>query len=190
MNDAFTRQPGPVERPSASVPGDAATSPAAAAPTSTRPAPCAVTGSPWSWTPFPTSSPASALAPSGGRACASSAAAPATVAAAALVPLTVAKRGDPSGFAPGSEVASPTPGATRSGFTRPSNASPDDEKLATRSCSTFGVAAAARSATATGCLCAIRASTVRAAAVGIETIGTGSDSSSPRPPAGSAGPRP
>jgi hypothetical protein len=36
------------------------------------------------------------------------------------VPLTVAKRADPSGFAPGSAVPSETPGATSSGFTRPS----------------------------------------------------------------------
>ena len=39
VNDAFTRQPAPVERPSASVDGDAAISPAVAAPTSTSPAP-------------------------------------------------------------------------------------------------------------------------------------------------------
>jgi len=43
----------------------------------------------------------------------------------------VPKRALPSSFAPGSEVASATPGATRSGFTRPSNASPREEKGAT-----------------------------------------------------------
>ena len=40
----------------------------------------------------------------------------------------VPKRGVPSSFDPGSEVASATPGAIRSGFTRPSNARPRDEK--------------------------------------------------------------
>src|SRR6185437_8868096 len=95
VNDALTRQPAPVERPRASVDGDAATSPAVAAPTSTRPAPCCVTGSTGNGRAEPTRRPPSALAPSDGRACASKAAAPATVAAAALEPLTVTKRGAP-----------------------------------------------------------------------------------------------
>jgi len=101
VNDAFTRQPAPVDRPRASVDGDAATSPEVAEPTSTSPAPCSVTGSVGNCCADPTSSPLSALAPSDGRACASKAAAPATVAAAALVPFTVTKRGEPSAFAPG-----------------------------------------------------------------------------------------
>src|SRR5439155_30442 len=162
-----------------------ATSPAAAAPMSTKPAPCDVIGSPTSGRALPTSRPASASAPSDGRAWARSAAAPATVAAAALEPLTVTKRGEPSALAPGSDVASATPGPTRSGFTRPSNARPADEKLATRPCSTFGVRAAARRATATRCPRARRASAACAAAVGIDTTGTEIASSRPRPPAAS-----
>ena len=39
------------------------------------------------------------------------------------------KRGEPSAFEPGSDVAIPTPGATTSGFTRPSKASPRDENV-------------------------------------------------------------
>ena len=62
-----------------------------------------------------------------GRAWASTAAAPATTAAAGLEPLTVPKRGVPSSLAPGSEVVSATPGAARSGLTRPSKASPREE---------------------------------------------------------------
>ena len=42
----------------------------------------------------------------------------------------------PELFAPGSAVSSATPGATRSGLTRPSNASPDEENCATRPSST------------------------------------------------------
>src|SRR5258706_23311 len=45
VNGALPRQPAPVERPSASVAGDAAISPATAAPTSMAPAPCEVMGS-------------------------------------------------------------------------------------------------------------------------------------------------
>ena len=128
----------------------------------------------------------SASAPSDGRAWASSAAAPATVAAAALDPLTVTNRGEPSALAPGSEVARPTPGATRSGFTRPSNASPDDEKLATRPWSVSGAARAGPSVTITGKPAARRASSACAVSGGSETTGTGTVSCSPSAPAGSA----
>src|SRR5438128_194790 len=76
-------------------------------------------------------------APGPGRAWASKAATPAVAAAAALEPLIVPKRGEPSDATPGSEVAISTPGATRSGFTRPSYASPVDENGATVAASSF-----------------------------------------------------
>ena len=128
-----------VARPNASDAGAAVTSVAVAPPTSIRPAPCDATGSPASGRAEPTRSPFSASASRYGRACARSAAPPPTSAAATLVPLTVPKRAEPSGFVPGSAVSSATPGATTSGLTRASNASPDDENCATFPSPPFGV---------------------------------------------------
>ena len=162
-----------------------------AAPTSTSPAPCSVTGSAGSWCAVPTRSPLSALAPSDGRACASRAAAPATVAAAALDPFTVTKRGEPSAFAPGPTSRGRRRARRGPASRRPSNASPDEEKLADAvqpgvldTCcfvQTRRQRAAPR---------AMRCSAACAAPAEIETTGIGSDSSSPSPPAGSAAPLP
>jgi hypothetical protein len=74
-------------RPKLSVVGSAAVSPAEAAPRSSSPVPWPETDSPGSARPDPAISPLSADASSCGRACARSAAAPATIAADALVPL-------------------------------------------------------------------------------------------------------
>ena len=117
-------------------PGDAATSPAAAAPTSTMPAPCDVTGSPASCCAVPTSRPLSASAPEDGRACASSAAAPATVAAARARAVDRHEAWRAVGVRAGIRGCERRRPARRGRASRaPSNASPDDEKLATRSCS-------------------------------------------------------
>jgi hypothetical protein len=82
-------QPTRVARPSASVDGEVTISVAAAAPTSTMPAPWEVTASSASGLALDTRRLLSASASREGRAWASNAAAPATVAAAALVPFTV-----------------------------------------------------------------------------------------------------
>ena len=97
-----------------------------------------------------------------GRASATSAAAPATTAAAALEPVTVAKPRPPA-----SAVTRPTPGATRSGFTLPSKATPPDEKAAMSISPAFGSARACdRSSVASP------ASAACAASAGSATTGT------------------
>src|SRR5215208_7169978 len=125
-------QPARPARPKATVAGSTESSAVDAAAGSMPPAPSRVTG----WRPprgsaLPTSTARSSDEVSPVRAWETSAAAPAATAAAALEPLTVEYRGEPS--ADGSNVASPTPGATTSGFTRPSNESPPDENPATAS---------------------------------------------------------
>ena len=122
----------PPARPKATVAGATESSVVDAAAGSMPPAPSRVTG----WTPprgwaLPTRTARSSDAVSPVRACETSAAAPAATAAAALEPLTVEYRGEPS--PEGSNVARPTPGATTSGFTRPSNESPPEENPATAS---------------------------------------------------------
>ena len=178
-------QPSPSARPNASVTGSAVTSEAEAAPRSSRPAPCAETLASGSERAVPVSRLRRSSPRRPGRAWARTAAAPATTAAAALEPLTVPNRGVPSSFAPGSEVATTTPGATRSGFTLPSKASPREENgaispelplraicgtpIAIAGCSCRRIAAAARRPTRGGRL----------------STGTSTLSSRPRPPAGS-----
>ena len=120
-------QPSPSAWPNAKATGSAVISPAALAPRSTSPEPWAATLSPAIDRASPVSRLFRSIARNPGRAWASTAAAPATTAAAGLEPLTVPKRGVPSSLAPGSEVVSATPGAARSGLTRPSKASPREE---------------------------------------------------------------
>ena len=136
----------------------------------------------------PVKSPSRSLAPSAGRACASSAAAPPIDAAATLVPLTVPKRGVPSSFVPGSAVGMVTPGAASSGLTVPSYESPREEKSAIRRPSVFGAARGVPRLTETRWP-ALSAVSIRSAAFcGKTTTGTTTFSSSPSAPAGS--PRP
>ena len=123
-----------------------------------------------------------------GRICASTAAAPATVAAAALVPLIVPKRGEPSELVPGSAVASETPGATRSGFTLPSNASPCDEKPATWPRSTFRLLLTAPIETPTSMPARCAASSSAAFAAGTTTTGVEPSSTPSSPPGGRSEP--
>ena len=74
---------------------------------------------------------------------------PATVAAAALVPFTLAKAGVAVGeSAPGSDVPSAVPGAVRSGLTTAPNESPRDENGATRFTRLLGSECARPTATA------------------------------------------
>ena len=112
-----------------------------------------------------------------------SAAAPATSAAEALVPFTVPKLA-----APGSEVASETPGATSSGFTRPSKASPVDENAATWPRSGFAELLGRPIATPTPAPSRRASRIVRAVASDTSTTGIDAASSSPSEPLGSSPP--
>ena len=138
--------------------------------------------------PFPRAGCAGRGRAAPGRAWARTAAAPATTAAAALEPLMVPKRGVPSSFDPGSEVASATPGAIRSGFTRPSNARPRDEKgaispeLPLRAICGTPIEIAGRSCRRTA------AAASRPTREGRLSTGTLTLSSRPSPPAGSSVP--
>src|SRR5205807_713166 len=176
--------PEPPARPTARLAGSTASSAADAAPGSTRPAPWAVTGVAASGRAVSARRLRSAEASSAVRACASSAAAPATTAAAALEPLTVPYVGVPAVPVPGSEVVRATPGATSSGFTRPSKASPVEEKGATWPRPGFG--AERTRPTATPTLAPLRSPTRIAPAVasGTSTTGIGALSSRPSEPLG------
>ena len=181
-------QPSPCARPNASEPGSAETSAVAAAPASTRPPPCSVTLVPASGSALPASRLFRSTARRSGRSSASSAATPVTTAAAALVPLTVPKRAEPSSLRPGSAVASTTPGATRSGFTRASKASPCDENGAIPPSDPLGKVAG-RPIEATASRPRLReAITARATRSGMLMTGMPTLSSRPRPPAGSETP--
>ena len=182
-------QPTSSARPSASEPGLVVNSDAAAAPRSRRPEPCAASELPGSGRAVFASKLRRARASNDGRACASSAAAPPTTAAAALDPLTVPKRDVPSEFAPGSEVAIPTPCATTSGFTRPSNARPPEENVETRRRLAF-VRTRIEPIDSTGFAPDRIEAIARSAAVReIPTTGTGTSSSRPSEPLG-VGPSP
>ena len=152
------------------------------------PAPCAPTDSSAAGRALPTSDCFRSLARSSGRACARRAAAPATRAADALEPLTVPYAGEPSAFAPGSLVATATPAATRSGFTRPSKASPRDEKAATRCPGGRASERAGASETPTLRPATSAATSCCATASGSPTTGTGTRSSRPSAPDGSGAP--
>ena len=182
-------QPTSFARPSASVLGVAVNSAAVAAPRSSSPAPCAATDASGSGRAVFASRLLSARASRPGRACAKSAAAPPTTAAAALEPLTVPNRDVPSALAPGSEVARPTPGATRSGFTRPSNASPADENAATRRRLGLGRVCIAPIETAASAPSRSAAIAASAASREMPTTGTVTSSSRPSEPLGT-GPSP
>ena len=92
-----------------------------------------------------TSSEWTARGPSSGRSMRSRSARAATSAAAALVPVSAASRGAPSGPRPGQAASRATAGATRSGFWRPSVVGPHDENEAMTRGASAG--APARSAT-------------------------------------------
>ena len=80
----------------------------------------------------PTSRLRSSAAPSAGRACGEQRGGAGDGGSRRARAVDGAEARRPSASAPGSAVATPTPGATRSGFTRPSNARPGDENGATR----------------------------------------------------------
>src|SRR6266540_4360969 len=138
----------PLARPKPSVAGSTTSFASAAAAGSTRPAPWRVTASP-TGEAEPTKTAFSSLGLRSGRACTTSAAAPATTAAAALEPVAVAKRARSRRPGRASSVARPPPGATTSGRTRPSKASPPEEKAETRPVAPFPTGRDAPRATAT-----------------------------------------
>ena len=142
-------QPGSSAAPKPTAAGSAITSAALAAVASTTPAPCAALGLSGVGVAVPTRTPFNAAASSPGRICASTAAAPPAIAAAALEPLIVPYRADSVWVCPRIEVTSSTPAIATSGLTPPPKARPCEKTAQPRASRSFACQPGAPSETLT-----------------------------------------